>query len=184
MKRLITSIVLSLSLLLGGCNMLTSQGSTDVFSTAMAAASYNEIIDNYDDAKAAVLRSCDAMEASKCMELKMNIATLDNIRMAVSTLNGKSESTIQTMINLDNIRAFYIQGKWAWVNIRNVLEEHGSLSTDDMILLLQYDAQGKQLSQSMENLLENANKKDSKYVPLLNNIVQMIGLTARTIALF
>lgn len=184
MKRLITSILLSLSLFLGGCSMLSSPSSTDVFNTAVVASSYTEVLNNYDDAKDIVLKTCKTMDKAVCAELKMNIATLDNIKMAVSTLNGKNESAIQKLISLENIRAFYVQGKLAWINIRNILTEHGTLSADDTITLMAYDNQGKMLSEAMTMLIESANEKDPKYVPMLNNIMQIIGLTAKTIALF
>lgn len=179
MKKLFSIMLLCVStLFLSACDTLS------LFHTASVTANYSGLQDDYEAAKAAVERACVSMSEVDCNELKVQVAIIDNIKTAVSGLNDKDEDTLKKLITVENIKAYYIQGKSAWVNIESILRTKAEISAEDEILLESYNIKGRQLSSSLDALLEAAESEHPEFKPMLTNILQIIGLTARTAALF
>ena len=162
---------------------LTACDTMGVFNTAVVTSNYSELYVDYDAAHAAVDRACKTMPAEECADLQLNMAVIENIKQSIETLKSKDAKTLEKLITIENVKAFYQQGKLAWVNIRNIITEHGELNPHDVLLLTEYDARGKRLSIALESLIASVDRKNPDYLPMLENILQIVGMTARTAAI-
>ena len=178
MKKILLALIVLASTVLWGCN------SMDVLHTATVTANYGTLYADYDKAHAAVERACSSMPDDKCADLKLNLSVIENIKMSIDVLKSKDEATLQKLITVENIKAYYLQGKIAWVNIRQLITDHGHLNPADQLLLQEYDVRGQRLSMSMDALIDSVNTHNPEYLPMLEQLLQIIGLTAQTAAMF
>ena len=179
MKKLVSVLVLCVSaMLMSACDTMS------LFNTASVTSNYSGLQADYDKALAAVNRACESMSAEDCADLKIQVAIIENIKRDVDSLRSKDEPTLQKLITVENIKAHYLSGKIAWVNIEKMLRAKATLSPEDELLLENYNMQGRMLAASLDALLVAAERKNPNYTLMLEQILQIIGLTARTAALF